>query len=157
MNQYEFAAARSGDAAEILEIYKSLIDTTPAWSEEYPTAEIINTDIKKGRLYILRDGKNIVSAASLCLDNEILDLGWDIKKPIELSRLVVVKAMQRRGIGALMLQLTLQKAKDKNFGGMILLVHKDNFAAALYEKNGFKRCGEVMLYGHKFYKYQLYF
>ena len=52
----------------------------------------------------------------------------------------------------------IEAVKDRDFDGIRMLVSKTNPAAlALYDKNGFEKCGETYMYGIHFYCYQMNF
>lgn len=56
------------------------------------------------------------------------------------------------------LKNTIRTAKEKGHDGIRMLVSKTNIAAlALYDKNGFERCGEVFKFDIDFYCYQITF
>jgi len=57
-----------------------------------------------------------------------------------------------------LLRNIIRTAKEKGHDGIRMLVSKTNNAAlALYEKNGFERCGKVFRFGIDFYCYQITF
>jgi ribosomal protein S18 acetylase RimI-like enzyme len=59
-------------------------------------------------------------------------------------------------IGTTILKHIIKTAEEKGFDGIRILVSKTNPAAlALYDKNGFERCGEVFMYDIDFYCYQI--
>lgn len=100
----------------------------------------------------------IVAVASVGEFEELNDLNWSPLHPCELARIGVAPAMQRRGIGSIILQRIMDLAKNSGYDGIVFLVSKGNAAAlALYEKNGFEKCGEVFRFDLDFYCYQLRF
>ena len=67
-------------------------------------------------------------------------------------------SMQNQGVGTMILKNVMDVAKEKGFDGIRMLVSKMNPAAlALYDKNGFERCGEVLMYDIDFYCCQILF
>ena len=100
----------------------------------------------------------IVAVASIGDLGELCDLKWKPQNPCELARIGVCPELQKQGIGTLMLQHCFEIAKSQGFDGIRILVAKTNSAAlALYEKNGFERCGEVFKFDIDFYCYQAMF
>jgi ribosomal protein S18 acetylase RimI-like enzyme len=159
LNNYKFSLAGYDDVPEIASLYGSLIGTPGCtWSSEYPNEESAKSDVEKEALYILKMDHKIVAVASMGDFNELSHLQWSMQKPCELARIGVVSAMQNQGVGTAILQNVIRIAKDKGFDGMRLLVSRTNPAAmALYEKNGFEKCGQAFMYGIDFYCYQAVF
>ena len=125
---------------------------------DYPSEESAVTDIKNEALYILEIDDRIVAVASIGDFNELSNLDWAPQKPCELARIGVLPTMQKQGIGTIILQNVIGVARKKGFDGTRFLVSKTNPAAlSLYNKNGFKRCGETFMYGIDFYCYQILF
>jgi len=147
------------DISEIIGIYHNLIGTPGCtWSLDYPTIDIVESDIENRSLYILKDDSRIIAVAAAGAFDELNHLQWKLRNPCELARIGVISTMQRQGIGTLILQNVINTVKAKSFDGIRMLVSKTNPAAlALYEKNGFERCGETFIYNIHFYCYQLVF
>lgn len=159
MSNFEFMKATMDDINDIMNLYHSLIGTPGCtWNLDYPDFEIVGYDIKNNWLYTLKSGDKIISVASLCSFDELSDLKWKPKNPLELARLGIDCAFQRQGLGTLMLRKMICLTKEKGFDGIVLLVSKMNQAALnLYEKNGFEKCGEVFRYDNDYYCYQITF
>jgi ribosomal protein S18 acetylase RimI-like enzyme len=165
MEKYEFMLADCDDVPEIVNLYHSLIGTPGCtWDLEYPSKESAQSDIGAGCLYILKQSgcisapAKIVAAASAGTLNELGHLRWKPKNPCELARIGVLPSAQRQGVGTLILQNVIAAMKGKGFDGIRMLVSKTNPAAlALYDKNGFERCGETFMFEIDFYCYQMCF
>jgi len=159
MDDYNFLLASPNDIPEIINIYHTLIGTPGCtWGLDYPNLETAESDIKNESLYALKDDGKIIAVASAGAFNELGHLRWKPKNPCELARISVAPAMQRQGIGTIILQNAMNAVKNKGFDGIRMLVSKTNPAAlSLYEKNGFERCGEVFMYDIDFYCYQIEF
>ena len=83
---------------------------------------------------------------------------WKPKNPCELARIGVNPVFQNQGIGTIILQHIITAMKEKGFDGMRFIVSKTNPAAlALYDKNGFERCGEAFVFDIDWYCYQMKF
>jgi ribosomal protein S18 acetylase RimI-like enzyme len=128
------------------------------WDFDYPNKETAESDVANQCLYILKKENKIIAAASVGKFGELNDLQWSPQNPCELARIGVMPTLQKQGIGSVLLQNIMNIVKKKGYDGMIFLVSKGNAAVlALYEKNGFKKCGEVYRFDHDFYCYQLKF
>ncbi len=159
MEQYHFLLATEDDIPEIMKLYQSLVGTAGcAWTADYPNTNTAHSDIDSGSLYVLRERNRILAVATATFPDDLEHLKWAPKNPCELSRIGVIQAVQGRGIGTMMLQKMIASSKEKGYDGMILLASKTNPAAlALYDKNGFERCGEVFMHRIHFYCYQMRF
>jgi ribosomal protein S18 acetylase RimI-like enzyme len=81
-----------------------------------------------------------------------------MERPCDLARIGVLPNMQKRGIGTAILKNVINAVKERGFDGIRMLVSKTNPAAlAMYDKNGFSRCGETFMYGIDFYCYEMVF
>lgn len=159
MNDCKFILASYDDIPKIVCIYHSLIGTLGCtWDLDYPSKATAESDVDSKSLYILKKNDQIVAVASAGEFNELEHLQWTPKKPCELARIGVVPTLQKQGIGTTILQNIIKTAKEKDFDGIRMLVSKNNPAAlALYDKNGFEKCGEVFMYELDFYCYQITF
>jgi len=157
MNAYDFRLAASGDIPEIVRLYKSALDTPGCtWNADYPSRETADADFQMQALYVLKEKGAIIAAASAGAFDELSHLPWKPKQPCELARIGVLPAMQKQGVGGVMLRHIICAMRQKGFDGIRMLVSKTNASAlALYEKFGFERCGEAFLFDHDFYCYQL--
>ena len=159
MNRYTFSLACHNDIPEIVRIYKSLVGTPGCtWGEDYPSGKTAEWDIKHNNLYILKSNEKIIAIASIGDFDELGHLQWKPKKACELARIGVIPSMQKQGVGTMILQNVIDVAKEKGFDGIRMLVSKTNLSAlALYDKNGFERCGEAFMFDTDFYCYQMLF
>ena len=160
MDSYTFSLAEIGNLDEILSLYKSLINTPGClWTEDYPHRDNALEDIERRSLYTLKDQSGrIISVATAGGTPELNELEWNINKPCELARIGVLMPMQGMGIASAMIHEIILAVKARGFDGINLIAGKTNPAAlALYEKNGFLRCGEASMFGHDYYCYQLKF
>ena len=159
MDDYQLVLAEEQELPEIMGIYRSLAGTPGCdWNEVYPDRTDAEADLRRGALYLLKKGGRIVALASANEAEELKTLKWAPQRPCELARLGVVQSAQNRGIGTILVQKLAGVLREKGYDGIVLLVSKTNRAAlALYEKNGFEKCGEAFLYGIDFDCYQLCF
>lgn len=163
MNErYTFELVASGDADEVLGLYRSIIGTPGCtWNSEYPCMADILSDIRKESLYCLRDeGGSITAVAAAGKDDELEHDGipWDerMRNPCDLARIGVRPELMRRGLASRLLREIIADVPRRGFDGIRMLVSKKNLAAlALYDKFGFRRYGEIFKYNIDFYCYQL--
>jgi L-amino acid N-acyltransferase YncA len=159
IDNYSITLATTGDFPQILNFYRSLIGTPGCtWHLDYPNEEIIKEDIDTSSLYFWKENDIIISVAFAGISDELNELPWSLKKPCDLARIGVAVSKQKQGIGSLMLSFVTNDVKSRGFDGMRFLVSKENAAAlALYDKNGFIRCGETHMYDIDFYCYEMIF
>ena len=159
MDSREFMLANYDEISEIVSIYHGLIGTPGCtWDLDYPSRETAEYDIDNGFLYVLKNGGKIVAVASMGDYNELNDLQWSLKNPCELMRIGVLATLRNQGIGTVILQHIIRTAKEKGYDGIRFIVSKTNPAAlALYDKNGFEKCGEVLRFDRDWYRYQIKF
>lgn len=159
MSNYEFQLASYDEIFEIVSLYHRLVGAPGCtWTLDYPSKQTAENDIKNDWLYTLKKNDKIVAVASVGDFDELSDLHWNPQKPCELARIGVDPSFQKQGIGTIILRNIIRTVKGKGYDGIRMLVSKTNNAAlALYEKNGFERCGEVFRFGIDFYCYQITF
>ncbi len=158
-NEYEFLLATCNDIPEIVAVYRSLVGTPGCtWNLDYPNRESAESDVNSKSLYILKKDDRIIAVASVGAFDELEHLSWEPENPYELARIGVMPALQKQGIGTIMLRNVIRTVKEKGGDGIRMLVSKMNPAAlALYDRNGFEKCGEVAMYDIDFYCYQMKF
>ena len=157
MDGYIFSLAEYDDIPEIVGIYQSLIGTPGCtWDSEYPNRESAEYDLGNKSLYILKKDDKIIAVATAADYGELGHLPWAPEKPCELYRIGVVPTMQNQGVGTMILRNIIKTVEEKGFDGIRMIVSKTNPAAlALYDKNGFERCGEVSMFDMDWYCYQI--
>ena len=152
--------AKQQDAEEIFALYRSLIDMPySTWSEDYPTKEMVDEDIRDHEIVVMRNGQNqIVAAISLWHEFEFGDAAdWypDVKKWAMLSRLGVAREWQGKGIAKRMLMTAMEAGKDDGCEAVQFLVAKSNpIAQRAYAPLGFDICGECEMWGEQWLCYQ---
>ena len=160
LNNLEFKLAEKTELNEIINFYHSFIGTSGCtWHLDYPNEEIVRNDIDSQSLYTLRDKENtLVAVAAAGKSDELLELEWSLKKPCDLARIGVALALQGQGFGTIMLKQVINAVAERGFDGIRMLVNKNNPAAlALYNKNGFRKCGETRMYDRDFFCYEMNF
>jgi ribosomal protein S18 acetylase RimI-like enzyme len=158
-DNYSFSLATQEDIPAIVSIYRSLVGTPGCtWDYEYPSLETAEHDLARQELFVLKNSGGIVAVASAGDFGELADLSWKSQNPCELARIGVSPNMQNNGVGTKILRCVMEAMKTKGFDGIRMLVAKINHPAlALYDKNGFKKCGEVFRFNHEYICYEIEF
>jgi ribosomal protein S18 acetylase RimI-like enzyme len=159
MDKYIFTVANQENVSKVLDFYRSLVGTPGCtWHLNYPNKEIVEQDINSKSLYLLKENGEIISVAFAGISDELTGLKWSSKNPCDLARIGVLSSRQNQGIGSIMLNKVINTVKERGFDGIRMLVSKNNISAlALYDKNGFSRCGETNMYDIDFYCYEMVF
>lgn len=146
-----------GEIAAINALYKSLIPySAGTWDDSYPNGETAAGDIEAGTLYVLKEGAEILAAATLGAWDAPVSAAHGFLRPAELSRVGVSQSRHRTGLATLLLKHVTATAAEKGFDGIVLMAGRENHAArALYQKNGFIGLGDTRLYGLDFCLYRL--
>ena len=109
----------------------------------FTLAFFFKEDIKNGRMYVLIDHSEIVSAFALCNTNageKEIQWTYNSGKAIYLDRLGVNVNYSRKGIGGLMVNKAKEIAKSLGNDYLRLFVVDLNIPAIdLYVKSGFKK------------------
>lgn len=151
-------AARE-DAAEILNLYHSVLDTPGSrWDMDYPAPENVEDDLARNALFCLKEGGEIIAAISIDRDEAVEALPfWNpaLQPAMELSRLCVRTDRQGRGLASRMIEAMMDYGKDRGMKAVRYLVSKDNpIAQKAYRRLDFRRAGECSLYGEEFLCYE---
>ena len=160
MDDYTFQLANYDEIPKIVSIYHSLVGTPGCtWSLDYPNIETAEDDIKNNWLYTLKKHDKIIAVASAGkFDDWEHLMQWKPKNACELARIGVNPSFKKQGIGTIILQHIIAEMKKQGFDGMRFIVSKTNPAAlALYDKNGFERCGEAFVFDRDWFCYQMVF
>ena len=156
---YEIVPATEGDRAEILSLYKAQIgrENCP-WTEEYPSNESIDFDLKRNALFVLKADGKIKAAISLEEDEDVDNLScWDktLAPEGEVARVAVLPEAQNKGLGRIMMQYAMDELKRRGYKGIHILVNKHNIKAIrCYEVFGFNTVGECHMYEQDFLCYE---
>lgn len=151
------------DIAEIKQLYADIKKNSfTAWSDAYPSEELICYDIERKGLWGVFSDDELIAisfAGQRCEDNEE-NFTWreDIKKRGTFARIGVSPKYQNRGIGSMLVKFILEKLKSDGFDGVRILVDISNLnAIKLYQKFGFKNCGIVTRENQKYFLFELKF
>lgn len=131
------------------------------WDDRYPNIETYKNSINNKSQYIIMDDDELVGAVIL---NEIQAEEWDKvswnykdEKALIIHALAINTAHQGKGYGQRVLELCHTYGIDNGYKVIRLDAFSENPAAInLYEKNGYKKTGEVT-FDTKPEGHQLYF
>lgn len=163
MEKFRFERATMADAEALFALYHSLLDAPySTWSEDYPTREDIERDVKNGWTIVMRDPDNRIVAAIALLPAEeepefeaIAPWYDDVKKWASPARLGVALDQQGKGLAGRMLTAALDAARADGCDSVRFLVAKSNpIAQKAYSRLGFDICGEHEMWGHLWLCYQ---
>ncbi len=157
--EYEIVPATENDKTEILSLYKAQIgrENCP-WTEDYPSSESIDFDLKRDALFVLKTDGKIKAAISLEEDEDVDNLScWDktLAPEGEVARVAVLPEAQNKGLGRIIMQYAMDELKRRGYKGIHILVNKHNIKAIrCYEVFGFNTVGECHMYEQDFLCYE---
>lgn len=155
-----FELATANDKQEILTLYRLAIGSLGCtWSMDYPNEEILENDIKREALFVLKSKTDeILGAISIDDDMEVEKLScWsdELKPGAELARLVVKEDCQNQGIARFLITKTMEELKKRNYKSVHFLVSKTHEKALRsYAKLCFEKKGETNLFGGDWWCYE---
>jgi len=126
------------------------------WDSVYPNKKLIETDIKKGQMYVGRSGNELVSAYVINVDCDVEYKNGNWKYPDApykiVHRLCVNPVFQNKGIAG-QTMLHIQDTLKQQGIGVIRLdaFTKNPYALRLYEKLGYEKVGFAEWRMGKFY------
>ena len=149
----ELVRAEAKDADELVAFYRHVADAMEErgiqhwhWGT-YPYEEMIREDITEGNLYFMRDDGMIAAAVVITTgqEREYDSLTWSFGvRPGSFRRLAVNPSMQGAGLGGLVMDDVLQLLRRSGCDcARCDTAEKNTCAVRLYEKLGFRRCGEM--------------
>lgn len=150
--------ARYDDINSVLEIVKETIEDLQKegnyqWSDDYPTKDNFEKDIKNAKLYVYEINNEV--AGFICIDkNEDVvykTLEWQKKdEAIVIHRFAIKRKYQRQKIATSLIEFVEHFVKNKNINYIKVDTNSKNIKMkALFEKLDFKFIGKVYLRGLK--------
>lgn len=121
------------------------------WTDDYPSNEIVESDVLLNSLYVLTKDEEIIGCITLNeqQDKAYQDLKWltsDTSKNLVVHRLAVVPKYQRKGYAKLIMKFAEKLALQNNFVSIRLDTYsKNKMNQQFYEKLDYKKVGEVYL------------
>jgi 2-dehydropantoate 2-reductase len=118
------------------------------WTDNYPTKSIIEDDLKKGYLYVLTNGNEIIGAINISEIQEAVystvDWQFDDSKILVIHRLVVNPIHQRNGYASKMMDFAEQYAADNSYTSIRLDAYSQNKKVIeFYKKRAYHLRGVV--------------
>jgi len=100
------------------------------WYNHYPTRTIIESDLKKGILFRLKNGKKILGAINISEEQEpeyeIINWEFDDSKVLVIHRLVVDPKYQGKGYAKKMMDFAEKYATENNYSSIRLDAYSQN-------------------------------
>jgi GNAT superfamily N-acetyltransferase len=150
----EFLQATELDVPEIWDILRDAIarrkeDGSNQWQDGYPNAEIIRSDIKNGAGYVLVKGDEIIGYCAVLLNDEPeyekINGKWLTNGDfVVFHRLAVSEKYIGKGWAKCLFKCIEELAVSKEIFSIKADTNHDNLPMLkIFEKTGFKYCGEV--------------
>lgn len=127
-----------GNVSEIIEIFKIYQNGKKElekngiyqWTNHYPTRSIIEDDLRKGGLFVLKREEEIIGAINLSDEQEIeyQTINWQFNgsKILVIHRLVVEPKYQGKGYARKLMGFAENFAKENNYSSIRLDVYSEN-------------------------------
>ena len=150
MDGMRIERAKPEDAEVVFALYHALIDAPcSTWSEDYPSKELVDHDVRSGKTLVMREpsGRIVAAIAVLSPDDEpeYEEMApWDptVTRWAIPARLGVDKVYQGKGLARRMLSAAMDTARAEGCDGVRFLVAERNpIAQRSYAKLGFDICG----------------
>ncbi len=118
------------------------------WTDNYPTRAIIENDLKKGFLFVLKNGKEIIGAINISeeQEHEYETINWrfDNSKVLVIHRLVINPKYQGKGNARKLMDFAENFAIENNYSSIRLDAYSQNKRVIdFYEKRKYFNRGNV--------------
>jgi len=138
MSEIRFDVAKSGDLPRLVELLGLLFESEAEFSADSEKQRValqaILADPAKGRIFVARDGREVVAMASLLYTISTAEGG----KAALFEDLVVAPEHRKRGIGEALLKHVVAAARAEGILRITLLTDMQNERAqAMYRRVGF--------------------
>ena len=138
MSEIRFEVAKNADLPRLVELLGILFESEAEFARDAPKQraglQAILADPSKGRIFVARDGRELVAMASLLYTISTAEGG----KAALFEDLVVAPEHRKRGIGASLLKHVIAQARAEGVLRLTLLTDMQNERAqALYRRLGF--------------------
>ena len=160
----EFCPATDGDLPELMALYRAAICSMDEqgifqWDDIYPSAKIIDADIRSGQMSVGRIGGVIAVAFSLeqCAAGDYERASWRYTAPrfAVLHRLCVHPSFLGRGIARQAMDYVETETLARGVCAIRLDAFSQNPAALrMYETRGYQKAGEIQFRKGLFYLYE---
>ena len=118
------------------------------WDDVYPTRETVETDVRRGALYVLEE-ENGRCVACVALDEtqspEYASLAWTSAEPaLVVHRLCVDPDAQGRGHAHRLMEFAESYAAERGYASVRLDAYTGNpRSVALYRRRGYREVGQI--------------
>lgn len=158
MENLIFEKAKISDLDNVMNLYKKVIQTTfTTWDENYPSKDLIKSDIQNQNLYVFKKYNQIIAVSFLGeKEEEHEDWCLPYTKAYGVARICVSPDFQGQGVATLFMKYLIQESKNQNVDTMHFHVCTKNISAIkMYQKVGFKNYGlGKSNYGFDYYKFE---
>lgn len=155
---YQFRLATPSEVPEIWKILQQAIkkrkeDGSDQWQDGYPNPEVIKKDIDKNAGHVLLNGEAIIGYCALLINDEpeyekIIGEWLSNEDYVVFHRVAITEDYLGKGLASLLLRHIEEYALSKNIFSIKADTNFDNPAMLyLFEKMGYKYCGEVYFRG----------
>jgi GNAT superfamily N-acetyltransferase len=155
---YHFRKAVKAEIPEIWEILQKAIarrkeDGSKQWQDGYPNPDVIQNDIEIGAGYVLIEGETIVAYSALLINDEPeyakIEGEWLTNNDfVVFHRVAISETHLGRGLAKKIFGFIEDFALSNNIFSVKADTNFDNPAMlSLFEKLGYKYCGEVYFRG----------
>ena len=138
MSEIRFDVAKASDLARLVELLGILFESEAEFSadaeKQRAALQAILADPAKGRIFVAREGRQVVAMASLLYTVSTAEGG----KAALFEDLVTAPEYRKRGIGEALLKHVVNEARNEGVLRMTLLTDMQNERAqAMYRRAGF--------------------
>ena len=138
MSDIKYEVAKSADLARLVELlgilFESEAEFSPDSAKQRTALQAILADPAKGKIFVARDGREVVAMASLLYTISTAEGG----KAALFEDLVVAPDHRKRGIGEALLKHVVAAARAEGILRITLLTDMQNERAqAMYRRAGF--------------------
>jgi len=138
MSEIRFEVAKSADLPRLVELLGILFESEAEFSadaeKQRSALQAILADPAKGRIFVARDGREVVAMASLLYTVSTAEGG----KAALFEDLITAPEHRKRGIGAALLKHVIEQARAEGVLRITLLTDMQNERAqSMYRRAGF--------------------
>jgi ribosomal protein S18 acetylase RimI-like enzyme len=138
MTGVKYEVAKPGDLARLVELlgilFESEAEFSPDSKKQHAALQVLLADPAKGKIFVARDGREVVAMASLLYTISTAEGG----KAALFEDLVVAPDHRKRGIGEALLKHVVATARAEGVLRITLLTDMQNERAqAMYRRAGF--------------------
>ena len=125
------------------------------WTKNYPTKSIIESDLRKGVLYTLKNNNEIIGAINISEEQEteykLIKWKFDNSKVLVIHRLVIDPKYQRKGYAKKLMNFAENFARKNNYSSIRLDAYSQNEKVIdFYKKRNYFIRGDVRFPGREF-------